>query len=696
MQPAMANTAGATVAGRVAMLFGLAGIAITQPLLDLFGRNPEFFVAGRYSTTTILLFALLIALGPGTALSVLSVVAGWLHPRAGSAVLLGLIAMLGALFGNVLARGIGSDRLLAAAAATLIGAAAAIRLATLRPGRLLLQYLAAGNVLFLVGFVVMSPTSELLLGPPHGGDRGQVSVPELPGPVVVVILDELPLTTILTPEGAINAERFPNFAELASSSTWLRNASVQHTRTHLAVPALLTGVMPSTDDLPTYQDHPRNLLTLLGDRMPVERYELVTDLCPADICEEAPHRPLSAALEDAAVVFGHRVLPARLRAGLPDIDHSWGGFGEQLGSPAPAPRGSPESWSTSTGEADPFARWRSTPEAERRAPGQAAILTERALAVTAEPKLHFIHVQLPHFPWIITPWGTRLFDYAKRVEDPADPAYGWSSRQQYQLQSMQVGAADVAIGGLISHLKDLGAWEQSTVVVVSDHGVSVLPPDFGRVRTDANEQQLLRVPMFIKAPGQLAGEVIDRPAQSIDLLPSLIDLLDIDTDWEFDGHSLFDGSEPSIEPLVGRSFAPALEVVRRHTSEIPGLDWVGLAAVGEHAELVGQNLDELRLGAPSDLSWSPDHEDDFARLPTASGAAPQLLTGVIHTSSEDPPELIVAVNGVVAGTTGGYQVTEGGMRFSSFLGPFLRTGANEIRAFVVEDTSSGPLLREVS
>ena len=42
---------------RALVILGLSALAVTQPLLDLFGNNPEFFVAGNYSTSQIVLFA---------------------------------------------------------------------------------------------------------------------------------------------------------------------------------------------------------------------------------------------------------------------------------------------------------------------------------------------------------------------------------------------------------------------------------------------------------------------------------------------------------------------------------------------------------------------------------------------------------------------------------------------------------------
>ena len=59
----------------------------------------------------------------------------------------------------------------------------------------------------------------------------------------------------------------------------------------------------------------------------MRRYEPVTDMCPSSICEPPPRQPLSQALEDACVVYGHRVLPSAVRDELPTIDDSWGAYG---------------------------------------------------------------------------------------------------------------------------------------------------------------------------------------------------------------------------------------------------------------------------------------------------------------------------------------------------------------------------------
>jgi len=683
-----------TVRERVAVLIGLTGLAIAQPVLDLMGRHPQFFLAGHYRTSQIIAFGVAVTVLPAVGVALVLVLATLVHQRAGRMAYVVLLGTLGALFGNVLARGFGLDGVRVAVVATALGALGVTLLERARAGRMLLGYLAAANILFLGAFLLGSPTSRLF--DDADGELGKVSVPELPGPVIVIIMDEFPVTTLMRSDGTINAERFPRFAELAQRATWFPNASSHASLTDVAVPSLLTGMLPARGALPDHRDHPRNLLALLARGGPVDRYELVTDLCPPSACDPPEPEPLTRALRDASVVFGHRVLPARLRTGLPAIDHAWGDFGDELGGdatgPAEAPVSEPQDYDFDA--SGPFARWRSRGLAERSAPSQAAVLQERSEAIGAEPGLHLIHVALPHYPWILSPWGTRLMEYPKRVEDPADPAFEWSARTGFQLQSMQAGAADVALGGVLDHLDEKGLWDDTTLAVVSDHGVSLLPPDFGRTPTPENLQELLRIPFFIHAPGVEPGRR-DDPAQTIDLVPSLIDVLGIETDWELDGHSLFDGSEAAVEPRVGTDVGPALEVVARHHAQTPrGWDWTALAAVGEHDDLVGRPLSDLVVGSASALSWTPDHEEQFSSLPTADGKAPQLLTGVVESDAR-PPELVVVVNGTIGGALGGYEPRDGGWRFASFLGPYLRDGANQIDAYEVIATSSGVVLHRL-
>ena len=171
------------------------------------------------------------------------------------------------------------------------------------------------------------------------------------------------------------------------------------------------------------------------------------------------------------------------------------------------------------------------------------MLSEHISAITAEPALHFVHVAVPHRPWVLSPSGYSTSFAPQLIRDPADPAYEFETRMEFQLHSMQVGAVDTLIVELLDRLRALPNWDETLLVVTSDHGSNLTPPDIGRMRvTEANREEVFRVPLFVKAPGQITGEIRDDSAQNIDVLPSIVDLLGAEVDWEFDGHSLFDGS----------------------------------------------------------------------------------------------------------------------------------------------------------
>ncbi len=381
----------------------------------------------------------------------------------------------------------------------LIAIGAALLVLRKRPAQLFVSYLAAANLLFLGVFMFASPTAALL-GDGGAGDLGRVDVDRPEGPVVVVILDELPAATLMRADGSMNADRFPGFAELASVSTWFRNASSRYANTHFAVPAILTGRLGAKGALPTYDDQPRNIFTLLGNEVPVTRYEIVSDMCPPTICAPPPRQSLRQALEDATVVYGHRMLPADLRGSLPDISQSWGGYGSDGGgdndnetASIDGSAGDQSEWSGDTDAERAYAKWRHLDRTEKTAYTQAAILREQIAEIDGSPALHVIHVALPHGPWMLNRSGYRTTFVPDLPKSPGTASDEFAVRQQYQLHSMQVGAADAIVAEMIDHLRATGTWDETMLVVLGDHGTSFSLPDIWRKITDANREEVYRM-----------------------------------------------------------------------------------------------------------------------------------------------------------------------------------------------------------
>src|SRR5215510_1121663 len=126
-----------------AVLVGLAGLAVTQPMLDLFGRNPTFFVAGGYGRKQIVAFALAITFVPALVAFVLTAVPGLADHRVGRVLHGFAVGAFAGLFGLVLCRTLGIDGLATAVViALLLGAAVAVAEWRVPLARTFLSYLA--------------------------------------------------------------------------------------------------------------------------------------------------------------------------------------------------------------------------------------------------------------------------------------------------------------------------------------------------------------------------------------------------------------------------------------------------------------------------------------------------------------------------------------------------------------------------
>ena len=60
----------------------------------------------------------------------------------------------------------------------------------------------------------------------------------------MIVMDEFPVDLMLGPDGRIDAVRYPNFAALAATGTWFKNASTVYDSTTKAIPAVLDGRLP--------------------------------------------------------------------------------------------------------------------------------------------------------------------------------------------------------------------------------------------------------------------------------------------------------------------------------------------------------------------------------------------------------------------------------------------------------------------
>ncbi len=97
---------------------------------------------------------------------------------------------------------------------------------------------------------------------------------------------------------------------------------------------------------------------------------------------------------------------------------------------------------------------------------------------------------------------------------------------------------------LVELLKELGIWDETTIIVTSDHGETLGTDDptwktyyFEYPQHKTMYEDDLKIPFIIK-DRRLDDQKIDHTVRAIDIVPTLLDLLDISTKENFDGISL--------------------------------------------------------------------------------------------------------------------------------------------------------------
>ena len=589
--------------------FTLFGFAVAQPLFDLLARNPIFLLqheAGHREA------AWLIA-------------SSWLLPGLAAAVLISLLRLLSsaaaragfALFFFVavaatvspLLRSVSPDRPWVAVA--LAAVLALWRSASFR-GALAVGALAP--ILFSIVFVAR-PGIRGVLDPPRPPGALELRTHGELKSVILVILDELPLTNLLSAMNEIDAERYPNLAAFREDSVWFRNCATVSGATERSIPAILTGRYVRSELTPDLAHYPENLVTLLAHDMLVVAHEGVTHLSPPKF---ERHDPMSRAhrmdllLSDSAVLLLHRILPPKLARSVPQIDTGWAGFGR-----AQDVRG---------GRVGKFLNW------------------VQRLQRGFKPTLGVIHIVLPHSPYVYYADATQ---YSDRFEEPFKYGGRWLDdahpvSQAWMRARLQLQTTDGLIGALVHRLRELGLYDDAVIAITADHGASFRPGDFYRRISDSNLADLAAVPWFLKLPGQArAGDLDERLVITTDILPTLAEAAGFEVPWETDGRSFLRKDEPGRESALFFDLEDATTEHPFTLADLAGQEqtlWRQIEAfaqtppggrstsVGTYAGLVAAAVSELEIGEPSEFKVR------LADQPRAASTRPgsTFLPGEIH------------------------------------------------------------------
>jgi hypothetical protein len=337
------------------------------------------------------------------------------------------------------------------------------------------------------------------------------------------------------------------------------------------------------------------------------------------------------------------------------------------------------------------------------------------LRPSQQPTLWFAHVLLPHYPYEYLPSGLRYnappADFRRERFDPAkrDAHRGWpvddmaGAAQERGRYLLQLRLVDGLVGALLDELEySPKLYEGSIVIVTADHGVSFRPGESQRFLTATNADDILRVPLFIRTPGQRSGAIDDRNVQTIDVLPTLAAMLGAPLTWRVDGVDLHDAGAPAAAEKV--AFTPAsldnqLDLTQmRFPPSLP--DWWTPWYAPEDApqldtrygdasndrpfpELIGRDISAITFGAMPVHVTLADAEL-YQATRQFGDVIPAFVRGRLTPRSAfaETPVVAIAINGTVVATTRAFVGNDGQLQFGTLVpANALETSANQVDVF---------------
>jgi hypothetical protein len=651
---------------RLAALTGAAGFAIAQPVLDAFGRSPETFIFRDAAGRDVVVFGCAVALVPPILLWFGGLAVARWAPRWRS---FAHGATIGSLAGLGVVQALSNlGRPVAVAGAVLAAAAAWLLTVRVEGFRMWSRWLAGLPVMALLAFLLASPSSDLLAA----SDFRAAAAGEGTAPVVLIVLDELPTASIVDPAGEIDAQRFPNLARLAGDGTWYRNHTSVNGFTIHAVPAILTGNMPEPGRAPLFTEHPDNLFRLLAGSHDLVVSEALTRLCPTSVCGDRPRAPGS---RGPSAVSGSQVDTL-----LGDAVDLWlervGGAGDGAGDLAAFEETVHEAPSEAFSEDE-------APGSVGEWEGEVGLEPERltefvaALEPDDRPMAAVLHLVSPHFPWRHLPDGSTYAEPAEGSDLPINGGNGgvpWIAALERQRHLLQASYTDALVGRVLDRLEEIDLYDEAAVIVTADHGVAFHGAENRRLPTEAALPELMWTPLIVKAPGGTEPRVDDTNVQTIDIVPTIAELVGLELPWRVDG--LAAGSDAQRGRGETKPFSSLSGQLSTEDERIFAIDASeGLAevldlaypTVGEGDDLLAPLHSLSGHGALVGQTFEPDGQiasstfdvDDLERLQDGD-ERPFVLTGTVEGGvvGEDAvvavaDDRIVAVSPVVFRNIGG-------------------------------------------
>ncbi len=236
----------------------------------------------------------------------------------------------------------------------------------------------------------------------------------------------------------------------------------------------------------------------------------------------------------------------------------------------------------------------------------AKVLTGRAQALLTsdlkEPFFLFLHYAEPHQPH--RSYSAPGNQAVNRVDDDR-PAV----EKNYD---SEVAYVDHWIGVLLTDLESRGFLDNAIVIVMSDHGESL--GENGYVGHGRKlYENILRIALIVSGPKIPAGKKIRSPAQTLDLMPTILSYLGVEPDSKMEGRDLI----PNI--IKDQPLEPVQMFFETYGTAVLDLPGIKKAARESPPSAIGLRVGDLKIvhylkgngWEVYDLARDPEEKDNL-------------------------------------------------------------------------------------
>jgi len=146
----------------------------------------------------------------------------------------------------------------------------------------------------------------------------------------------------------------------------------------------------------------------------------------------------------------------------------------------------------------------------------------------------------------------------KKFDNPSNETLGLI----FKFYDAAIKYTDSNVEKLLNKIDELGIKDNTIIIITADHGQDFY--DHGILGGESMFQSMIHIPLIIRYPGELNAQRIRTPVSTIDIFPTLLDMLDIEIPEDIDGVSLL--------PLMKGEGTYGREFVASETYGRPGIE----------------------------------------------------------------------------------------------------------------------------